>query len=122
MTSPTVLTGDRVRPVFRAVAIAEAFSWILLLAAMFAKYVTESEPLGIPEGGVPVAGAIHGGVFLAFVAVTLVAWRRYGWSLTVLAVALVSAVVPLATYPFEIGAERRGLLSRPSAGGATTRR
>ncbi len=102
------------RTIFRIVAIAEAVSWALLLAAMFAKYVTESEPFGIPEGGVPVAGAVHGGVFIAFVITSLVAWRRFGWSLKVLVVALVSAVVPFATYVFEVGADRRGLLGRPA--------
>jgi integral membrane protein len=103
---------DPVRSVFRAVAIAEAVSWVLLLAAMYAKYVTESEPLGLPEGGVPVAGMVHGVVFIAFVCTTLVAWRRFGWSLPVLLVALLSSIVPLATLPFEIGADRRGLLRR----------
>lgn len=106
------VTSSTTRTVFRVVAIAEAISWALLLAAMFAKYVTESEPFGIPEGGVPVAGAVHGGVFLAFVVASLVAWRRFGWSLKVLVVALISAVVPFATYVFEVGADRRGLLGR----------
>lgn len=99
------------RSLFRAVAIAEAFSWALLLSAMFAKYVTESEPFGIREGGVPVAGGIHGGVFLLFVIVTIFAWRTFGWSLRVLVVGLASSIVPFATYPFEVGADRRGLLS-----------
>ncbi|MGJ9422984.1 DUF3817 domain-containing protein [Aeromicrobium sp. CF3.5] len=107
---PTSMT----RTIFRVVAVAEAVSWALLLAAMFAKYVTESEPFGIPEGGVPVAGALHGGVFVAFVIASIVAWRRFGWSLLVLVVALVSAVVPFATYVFEVGADRRGLLGRPA--------
>lgn len=102
------------RTAFRTVAIAEAITWALLLAAMFAKYVTESEPFGIHEGGVPVAGALHGGVFVLFVVATLVAWRRFGWSFMTLVAAMISAVVPFATYAFEISAERRGLLGRPA--------
>lgn len=102
------------RVAFRIVAIAEAVSWALLLGAMFAKYVTESEPFGIPEGGVPVAGALHGGVFIAFVIASVIAWRQFRWSLKVLLVAFVSAVVPFATYVFEVGADRRGLLGRPA--------
>lgn len=113
-TSPAAPSTSLTRTIFRVVAIAEAISWALLLAAMFAKYVTESEPFGIPEGGVPIAGAVHGGVFVAFVIISIVAWRRFGWSLKVLVVAFVSAVVPFATYVFEVGADRRGLLGRPA--------
>lgn len=107
------LTDDRtVRTVFRAVAVAEAISWLLLLSAMYAKWIAEAEPFGLREGGVPVAGMIHGIVFMLFVGAVFVAWRRFSWSTTVLLVALVAAVVPLATYPFEVGADRRGLLGR----------
>ncbi len=95
-------------------AIAEAFSWILLLSAMFAKYVTQSEPLGLREGGVPVAGMIHGVVFVLLVIATFVAWRRFAWSTRTLLVALASSIVPLASYAFEAGADRRGLLAEPA--------
>jgi integral membrane protein len=100
------------RTVFRSVAIAEAITWLLLLSAMFAKYVTESEPFGIREGGVPVAGMLHGIVFVLFVVTSCAAWRRFGWSTKVLLLAFVSAVVPLATYVFEVRADHRGLLGR----------
>lgn len=110
-----LVNSSMTRTIFRVVAIAEAISWALLLSAMFAKYVTESEPFGIAEGGVPVAGALHGGVFIAFLIASIVAWRRFDWSLKVLVVAFVSAVVPFATYVFEVGVDRRGLLGRPAA-------
>lgn len=103
------------RSAFRTVAIAEAITWVLLLSAMFAKYVTESEPLGLHEGGVPVAGMLHGIVFMLFVVASVAAWRVFGWSLKVLLVSLVSAIVPFATYAFEIGADSRGLLGRSAA-------
>ncbi len=102
------------RTVFRIVAIAEAISWAMLLSAMFAKWILEAEPLGLREGGVPIAGMIHGIVFMLFVVTAVVAWHRFGWSLKVLVVALVSAVVPFATYAFEVGADRRGLLGQPA--------
>lgn len=114
-SSAAATSTSKTRTIFRVVAIAEAFSWALLLASMFAKYVSESEPFGLVEGGVPVAGALHGGVFIAFVIASIVAWRRFGWSLKVLIVAFISAVVPFATYFFEVGVDRRGLLGRPAA-------
>ncbi|MGA8851932.1 MAG: DUF3817 domain-containing protein [Aeromicrobium sp.] len=98
------------RTVFRTVAVAEAVSWALLLCAMYAKWIAEAEPFGLREGGVPVAGMIHGVVFLLFVVLALVAWRQFGWGMRVLLLALVAAVVPFATYVFEVRADRHGLL------------
>src|SRR3954447_21204920 len=49
---------------FRIVAVAEACSWIGLLAGMFVKWVLKAS-----EGGVHVFGPIHGAIFIAYVAV-----------------------------------------------------
>ena len=56
---------------FRAVAIAEALTWVGLLAGMYVKYVPETS-----EVGVQVFGPIHGAVFVLYVAVTLLTARR----------------------------------------------
>ncbi|MDV6013552.1 DUF3817 domain-containing protein [Haloechinothrix sp. LS1_15] len=98
--------------VFRAVAIAEALSWVALLAAMFAKYI-----LGLGEGGVPVAGLVHGVLFLAYVAVTLATFRVFGWSYRTLALALAAGVPPLFTWWFEAWALRTGRLDGPGCTG-----
>ncbi|MGH2217776.1 DUF3817 domain-containing protein, partial [Enterococcus faecalis] len=55
---------------FRVVAVAEALSWIGLLAAMFVKRVLDAS-----EIGVQVFGPIHGGIFVLYLLVTLVAAR-----------------------------------------------
>ena len=52
---------------FRIVAVAEALSWIGLLAGMYVKYVP-----GTTELGVKVFGPIHGGIFLAYVVLALI--------------------------------------------------
>ena len=101
-----------VRTVFRVVAIAEAASWALLLAAMFCKWILESEPFGLHEGGVPVAGPIHGGVFVLYVLASLVAARTFRWSLRTTALALAASIPPFFTYWFETWADRTGHLSR----------
>lgn len=98
------------RTAFRTVAIAEAISWALLLSAMFCKYVIESEPFGLREGGVPVAGMTHGVIFVAYVLTTLVARRSFGWSHKTTLLALVASIPPFFTYVFEVVADRRGLL------------
>ena len=73
MTS--LLAPRTVAGVFRAVAIAEAVSWALLLAGMFVKWV-----LGTSEVGVQVFGPVHGAVFVAYVLVSLLAWRVLHWT------------------------------------------
>ncbi|SDY44633.1 integral membrane protein [Modestobacter sp. DSM 44400] len=102
----TSLTDPRtVARAFRAVAIAEAVSWALLLVGMFVKWVLRTS-----EVGVQVFGPVHGAVFLAFVAVTLLAWRVLGWSPGTALLALAASVPPFATLWFERWAQRTGQL------------
>jgi integral membrane protein len=90
---------------FRVVAVAEALSWIGLLAGMYVKYVP-----GTTEAGVQVFGPIHGAVFVAFVLVTLLAARVLRWPVRTTLIALAASVPPLATVWFERRASRSGRL------------
>ena len=89
---------------FRAVAVAEALSWIGLFAGMFVKYVPETSELGVK-----IFGPIHGGVFVAYVVLALVAGRALRWSPGTTLLALLASIPPLAS--------RTGPSRRPSAGG-----
>lgn len=99
MTPRTVATA------FRVVAVAEALSWIGLLAGMYLKYVPQTT-----EQGVHVFGPIHGAVFVAYVVVTMVTSRVLRWSPRTTVVALVCSIPPLATVWFERLATRNGRL------------
>ena len=100
------MTPRTVSAAFRTVAIAEAISWIGLLAGMFVKYVPETS-----EVGVQVFGPIHGAVFVAYVVVALAASRVLRWSPGTTLLALVVSVPPLATVWFERRLSRRGALA-----------
>jgi integral membrane protein len=91
--------------VFRIVAVAEALSWVGLLAGMFVKRVLVSSELGVQ-----VFGPIHGAVFVAYVVVALLAARALRWDARTTVLALVASVPPLATLWFERWASRRGSL------------
>ncbi|QHC02336.1 DUF3817 domain-containing protein [Epidermidibacterium keratini] len=91
---------------FKIVAIAEAISWALLLTGMYFKYLATDRT----DVLVSIFGALHGGIFVLFVALTLLVWRRLRWSFGTLALALVSAVPPFFTIPFEMWASRTGRL------------
>ncbi|MEQ8835002.1 MAG: DUF3817 domain-containing protein [Miltoncostaeaceae bacterium] len=93
---------------FRLVAVAEAVSWAGLLAGMLLKY-------GGPgtEVGVQVFGPLHGALFVAYLAVTVISWPSFRWSTPVGAVALLAAVPPFGTVVFERWATRTGRLRTP---------
>jgi integral membrane protein len=90
---------------FRAVAVAEAVSWALLLAGMFVKWVLRTSELGVQ-----LAGPVHGAIFIGYVLVTLLAWRVLRWSPRTALLALVASVPPFATVWFECRAQRNGQL------------
>lgn len=95
---------------FRIVAVAEAWSWVGLLAGMYFKYSAVGNPIGVR-----IMGPIHG---LLFVAYLVSAWRVAGarsWPMGRLLWALAAGVPPLATWVFERTALRRGWLTAPQA-------
>ena len=112
------MNPSAVATAFRIVAIAEAASWVGLLAGMYVKRVLETS-----EVGVQVFGPIHGAVFVAYLVVALLAARVLGWSRRTTALALVAAVPPLVTVWFERWASGTGRLAvRPAAAEAVPAR
>ncbi|MGY1691607.1 DUF3817 domain-containing protein [Geodermatophilus sp. SYSU D01105] len=93
---------------FRAVALAEACSWVGLLFGMFVKYV-----LATSERGVQIFGPIHGGIFVVYVLVALLAGRVLRWNLVTTGLALAASVPPLATLWFDRWATRTERLPLP---------
>jgi integral membrane protein len=89
--------------VFRAVAIAEACSWIGLLIGMAFKYLVVFDDVGVR-----VFGPIHGALFVAYVVVALVTARVFRWSIGTTLLALAASIPPAATIWFERRAVRRG--------------
>ena len=99
---------DRVGRVFAVVALVEAFTWAGLLVGMVLKHVTQTTELGVA-----VFGRLHGGAFLLYVVVALVAAVRLRWPWWVAGLALAAAVPPLVTLPLERWLRRTGRLARP---------
>ncbi|MWB97307.1 DUF3817 domain-containing protein [Agromyces seonyuensis] len=89
---------------FRIAAIAEAVTWALLLSAMVAKYGFGQ------DWAVSIAGGVHGFVFLAFIAVSVLVGVNQRWSVGRIALSVAMAIPPFATVPFEIAQIKRGRL------------
>ena len=93
------------KTLFRAVAIAEAISWTLLITGLVLRATT-----GFAIG-VTIGGAIHGFVFLSYAATAVLLALHQRWTLGPSAVAIVSAIVPYATIPTELWLARSGRLA-----------
>lgn len=91
---------------FIAVAFLEAITWAGLLVGMYQKHL-----LGLEENLVPLFGALHGFVFMLYLAVAFFTGRQLGWSMRVTAIAMAAAVPPFVTVPAEIWLRRTGRLA-----------
>ncbi|WP_067195765.1 DUF3817 domain-containing protein [Microbacterium sp. XT11] len=90
---------------FRVLAIAEAVTWTILIAALV------SRALGAPGIVVTIGGGIHGFVFLAYGATAILVALNNRWHAGVAVLAVASAIVPYATVPLEIWLHRTGRLA-----------
>lgn len=95
-------------PAFRVAAIAEALSWTGLLVGMLFKYVVVGDDIGVT-----IFGPIHGGLFLLYLAVTVLVRRPLDWNAATTVLALIASVPPLGTLVFERWAARSGRLRPP---------
>lgn len=93
------------RSLYKAFALSEGVTWTLLLGGLAIRAL-----FGAPQLALTIVGGIHGAVFLGYgVSAALVGVNnRWGFGRTILAIAL--AIIPFATVPFEISAERKGRL------------
>ena len=89
---------------FRTLAFAEAVTWTILIVAMILKYAA-----GV-DAAVLVGGSIHGFVFLAYAFSAVLVGVNQRWSVGLIAFAVLTAIVPYATVPFELWLMRRGRL------------
>ncbi len=92
---------------FAIAALLEAFTWLGLLVGMFLKYGSVANDLGVK-----IFGPLHGGAFVFYVVVSVLAAVRLRWPWWALLVALLAAVPPLVTVPVEIWFRRIGLLGK----------
>ncbi len=102
--SKTIFSSPRT--LYKAFALSEGVTWALLIGGLTIRAIFP----GAPGPLITNVGGIHGAVFLGYgVSAALVGVNnRWGIGRTVLAIAL--AIIPFATVPFEISAERKGRL------------
>lgn len=92
------------RTLFRVFAGAEMVTWALLVCALLLRGA------GLMDI-VPIAGGIHGFVFLSYATVTIFTWVNQKWSAGLGLLGLILATVPFATVPFDLFLDKRGQLA-----------
>ncbi len=103
MTSTPARSSLSPRALFRTFAIAEAFTWAGLISAIILRSL---DVVNL----VPIAGGVHGFVFLSYVASTIFVWVNQQWKFSLGLTGLALAIFPFATVPFELSVDKRGLL------------
>ncbi len=91
------------RILFRSFAIAEVFTWAGLITALILRALDVTNI-------VPIAGGIHGFIFLSYATSTVFVWVNQKWPARLGITGVLLAIVPFATVPFEMYVDRRGLL------------
>jgi len=92
------------KQLFRTLAVAEAITWTILIVAMILKYAA-----GL-DAALFIGGSVHGFVFLAYGFIVVLVGVNQRWHVGLIAFAVLTAIVPYATVPFEVWLVRRGRL------------
>lgn len=92
------------RILFRTFALAEMFTWAGLITGLILRATGVANIT-------PIVGGIHGFVFLCYSVTTVFVWVNQRWRFPIGITGLLLAIVPFATFPFELWADKRGLLN-----------
>lgn len=90
---------------YRSLAVAEAVTWTGLITVMVLKY-----GFGVEGAFTTIVGGVHGLVFLAYAFTAVLVGVNQRWSIPLIALAVACAIVPYATIPVEVWADRTGRL------------
>jgi integral membrane protein len=99
--------GRRITPkrLYLILSIAEACTWTLLIAGLILRAT-----VGIDSSAFFVIGGLHGFVFISYGATAILVAINQRWHFAVGLLAVVTAILPYATIPFDIVQSRRGAL------------
>ena len=98
-------TGFTPRKLYFVLAIAEACTWTALIIGLILKANSAIEP-----NLLTVIGGIHGFVFITYGATAILVAINNRWHFGVGLLAVITAILPYATIPFEIVQAKRGAL------------
>ena len=93
------------KDIFGTFARIEMFTWALLIAAIVVR-----ETIGLAPNIFTIAGATHGLAFIGYSVTAVLVGVNQRWTLAQTATAVVLAIVPFATYPFDRYLEKKSMM------------
>lgn len=93
------------KDIFGTFARIEMFTWALLIAAIVVR-----ETIGLAPNVFTIAGATHGFAFIGYSVSAVLVGVNQRWPLGKTATAVVLAIVPFATYPFDRYLAKKSML------------
>jgi integral membrane protein len=97
------LTENDAWKLFRFAALSESFGWtILIIGIVINRYKLPGYKLALP-----IAGQVHGTIFLAYFGILLATYTSLRWSRQKFLVAIIAGVPPYGTLIFEQWASSR---------------
>lgn len=111
ISSPALPSTARLSPhlFYRIVAIAEAITWTLLISGMLLKYLLL--PGEAADAFTSIAGFLHGMVFISYGMTAVLVGVNQHWKTGLIVFAVITAIVPFATIPFDLWLDRKGKLA-----------
>lgn len=101
-------TGFTPKKLYFVLAIAEAVTWTLLITGLILRGTVGIEPWLFTT-----FGGIHGFIFLSYGATAVLVSINQRWHPGVAILAVITAIVPYATIPFDRYQSKRGALDGP---------
>ena len=100
--------GFTPRKLYFVLAIAEACTWTLLITGLILRATT-----GIDQTLFTTIGGLHGLVFISYGATSILIAFNQRWGFWMGLLAVITAILPYATIPFELVQAKRGALEGP---------
>jgi integral membrane protein len=93
------------KDIFGTFARIEMFTWGLLIAAIVAR-----EAFGLTQNIFTIAGATHGLAFMGYSVAAVLVGINQRWPVAQTAIAVLLAIVPFATYPYDRYLEKKSMM------------
>ena len=106
--STSTKSGFTPRKLYFVLAIAEACTWTLLITGLILKAT-----VGIEPSLLTTIGGLHGLVFISYGATSILVAFNQRWGFWLGLLAVITAILPYATIPFELVQAKRGALEGP---------
>jgi len=93
----SIFTPNEAWTIYKIVAISEAFGWTILIAGIVLSYYK----IISSKVALPIAGQIHGTIFIAYFLILIFVYPSLKWKRTIFLLAIIAGIPPYGSIIFE---------------------